>query len=112
MSIHKYKDWSGWIDGLRTVALQAGAEAIVTNLTTMLGSNGVASMIPALHDYALGWHTALLTTATQAILRTVLAAAKYVQDKPDAAIIEVEGNTEVFVKSPEPAANQQPESKQ
>lgn len=101
MSIHKLRNWSSWWDGLRTKALQAGAESIVTNVTAMIGSNGVASMVPALHDYALSWHTALITTGTQFILRTVLAAAKYVQEKPDADIEEFDSNPAAFVKSSE-----------
>src|SRR6185503_10153004 len=102
MSIHKIRNWGDWWDGLRTKALQAGAESLATNIATMLGSNGVASMIPAMHDYVLTWHVALITTGTQFILRTVLAAAKYVQEKPDADIEEVDSNPQAFIKPPQP----------
>jgi hypothetical protein len=93
MSIHKLRDWSSWWDGLRSKAMQAGAESVAMNLTAMLGSNGVASMIPALHDYALSWKTALVTTASQFVLRTILAASKYVAEKPDADVVVEETTT-------------------
>lgn len=101
MSVKKLRDWRGWLDGLRSKAMRAGAEAVVTNLTSMIGSNGVASMIPALHDYALGWHTALLTTGVQFGVRTALAAATYVMNKPDPDIIEKDFPTEFITKQPE-----------
>lgn len=98
MSIHKFKDWRSWWDGLRTKALKAGAESIATNVTAMLGSNGVASMVPALHDYALSWKTALVTTGSQFVLRTVLAASQYVAEKPDADIVTEEVDTTILTK--------------
>jgi hypothetical protein len=99
--IHKIKDWQGWWDGMRSKAMKAGAEAIVTNLTTMLGSNGVASMIPSLHDYALTWKTALITTVSQFIIRVVLAGAQYVFAKPDPDVIEQNIETTISTR-PDP----------
>lgn len=100
---HKLRNWADWWDGLRAKALQAGAESLATNISAMLATNGVASMVPAMHDYVLTWHVALATTATQFILRTVLAAAKYVQEKPDADVIgEVDSNPQAFVKPNDP----------
>lgn len=101
MSIHKLRDWGAWWEGLRTSALQALGESLATNISAMLATNGVASMVPAMHDYVLTWHAALMTTTTQCILRTALAAAKYVQEKPDADIKEFDSNPEAFVKPTE-----------
>ncbi len=83
----KYHDWQSWWDGLRAKALQAGAESLVTNLGTMLGSNGIASMIPSMSEYVLTWKTALITTTAQFLIRSLWAAAKYVAEKPEADIV-------------------------
>lgn len=86
--IHKYKDWSGWWDGLRSKSMRAGAEAITTNLGGLLTTNGLAATVPGLSDIGMSWKTAIATTLIQFSVRIVLAAAKYVQDKPDPDVIE------------------------
>lgn len=95
MSIHK--DWRGWWDGLRSKAMKAGAEAIVTNLSGLIATNGVASTVPAFHAVAMTWETAVATTCIQFAIRVVVAAATYVQSKPDPDTIEYE--TSITVKS-------------
>jgi hypothetical protein len=98
--IRKLKDWSGWWDGLRSKSFKAGAEAISTNVTAMLGTNGVASMgIPGLTDIGLGWKTAVATTLIQFSLRVVAAAAQYVKDRPDPDVITETVETAHFSKS-------------
>lgn len=101
MSIHKYKDWRGWWDGLRSKAMKAGAEAIVTNVSGLFLTNGVAATIPALHPVGMSWETAVATTLVQFIVRIVVAAATYIQNKPDPDIVEEELKTE-FVTKPDP----------
>lgn len=99
MSIKKLKDWKGWFDGLRSVAMKAGAEAVFTNLSGLIATNGVAATIPALDGLRLHWQTAILTTVVQFGIRTGVAAAKYVMDKPDPDLVEVEIPT-VFISKP------------
>ncbi|HWH79141.1 MAG TPA: hypothetical protein VNT76_17285 [Candidatus Binatus sp.] len=101
MSIKKFKDWSSWWDGLRSVIMRTGATAILTQLTTLVGTNSVANMkIPGLADIGIGWKTALASLGIQFVIHTAIAAAKYVQDKPDPDIIEVEvpSDPRAFVK--------------
>lgn len=94
MTIHKYKDWRGWLDGLRSVAMKTGAEAIVTNLTGWIGSNGVANIgIDFLKDTAMSWKTALMLLGVQFTLRTGLAVFTYIQNKPDPEIISYDTAT-------------------
>jgi hypothetical protein len=89
--LRKYQDWAGWWYGMRTKMMQAGAEALVTNITALLGTNGVASMqIPGLTDIGLGWKTALATFVIQFLLRILLAAAIYIQNKPDPDVVVVD----------------------
>lgn len=94
-----HKDWSGWLAGLRSKALKAGAESIVTNITAMLGTNGVAAMgIPHLTDIGMSWKTAVATMLIQFTLRTVLAAAMYVEAKPDPDVITETVETQHITK--------------
>ena len=114
MSLKKYQDWRGWWEGLRSKMMKAGAEALATNITAMLGTNGVASMgIPGLGDIAMGWKTAVATTLIQFTLRTVLAAVLYIQTKPDPDLVERESNSdpEAFTKNNTAATPPQPEIK-
>ena len=88
MPIIKRKDWSDWWDGLRSKAMKAGAESIGTNFTALLATNGVASMgIPGLSGVGMGWKTAIATCCIQFVLRTGVAAAQYVANKPDPDVI-------------------------
>lgn len=88
MPVIKHRDWSGWLEGMRSKAFKAGAEAISTNVTALLGTNGVAAMgIPGFSDIGMGWKTAVATTLIQFTLRVVAAAAMYVRDKPDPDVI-------------------------
>jgi hypothetical protein len=84
MPLKKYKDWSGWLVGLRTNVLKAGA----TSLMTMLGSNAVAQL-PGLGDVSLNWKGAVV----QFLIHVVVAAASYVQAKPDADVVTEESGT-------------------
>lgn len=95
MSIHKYKDWRGWLDGLREKAMEAGA----TSISTFLTSNGVDSLnIPGLHHVGLDWRTALGLFC----IHTVLAATNYVRTKPspDVVTVETDSNPAAFTKPP------------
>lgn len=95
----KFKDWRSWLDGLRSKAMKAGAESIVTNLGAMLATNGVANMgIEALKDAGMNWKTALFTMGIQFALRTGFAAAQYVAAKPDPDEIMQEVETEIITK--------------
>lgn len=96
--IKKYKDWRGWFDGLRSVALKAGAESLVVNLSAVVGSNGVAAMVPHLNDFVLTWKAALFTATFQFVMRALLAAAQYVANKPDPDVKTEEVNTEFVTK--------------
>lgn len=88
MAIKKYRDWKGWLDGMRSKAFKAGAESLVTNLSALVGTNGVASMgIPGLNDLGMNWKQALFTCLLQFVLRVGFAAALYVQNKPDPDMI-------------------------
>lgn len=101
--IHKYRDWSGWWDGMRAKALKAGAEAIGTSATALLGTNGVASMqIPGLTDIGMGWKTALATMFIQFSLRVVAAGAAYVQAQPEPELITEVTDTQQITKSTSP----------
>lgn len=100
MSIKKYRDWRDWFDGLRSKAMQAGAESLVTNIGAMIGSNGVASMIPSMNGFVLTWKAAVVTTASQFFIRTVFAAAKYIAAKPDPDVIEENIETTFTSKDP------------
>lgn len=97
--IHKYRDWSGWWDGMRSKALKAGAEAIGTNATALLGTNGVASMqIPGLTDIGMGWKTALATMVIQFTLRVIVAGAAYIQAQPEPELITEVTDTQQIAK--------------
>jgi hypothetical protein len=99
MAIKKYTDWRGWLDGLRSKAMKAGAESLVTNLSAMLATNGVASMgIPHLQDIGMSWKTALATMFIQFTLRAGLAAAQYVAAKPDPDVVQEEVDTTQITK--------------
>ena len=99
MAIHKYKDWRGWLDGLRSKAMKAGAESISTNLGAMIATNGVANMgIDALKDVGMNWKTALFTLIIQFAIRTGFAAAQYVAAKPDPEEITTEVDTTQITK--------------
>lgn len=94
MPIKKLKDWSGWWDGLRSKAMRAGAESVVTNLTALTTTNAIAGMgIDALKDIGMNWKTFLITMALQFLVRVGLSAALYVQNKPDPDIITVTEET-------------------
>lgn len=91
MPVHKYKDWSAWWDGLRSKAMRAGAESVATNLTGLIGSNGIANMgIEAFKDMGMNWKTFLLFLVVQFGIRVGLSAALYVQNKPDPDVVETE----------------------
>lgn len=91
MSIHKYKDWRGWFDGLRSKAMEAGA----TSVATLLGTNGVAALhIPGLNDIGLHWKTAV----AQFGAHVLLAAANYIRTKPDPNVIEENIPTQFITK--------------
>ena len=99
MKIIKYKDWSGWWDGLRSKAMKAGAESLATNVTALLATNGVANLgIEGLKDVAMGWKTALATMVIQFSLRTIAAAAQYVAAKPDPDVETEEVDTTTITK--------------
>lgn len=84
----KYQDWHGWWDGLRSKAMQAGAESLVTNIGTLITTNGIANMkVPGLSDIGEGWKTAVAGLLSQFTIRVVFAAAKYVAMKPDPDVI-------------------------
>lgn len=100
MPIRKIQDWRGWLDGLRSKAVKAGAESLATNLTAMLSTNGVANMhIPGLEGIGMTWKTAVATMLIQFTLRTMAAAAIYVQEKPDPDVIEEKTDTVVISKT-------------
>lgn len=99
MTIRKYKDWAGWRDGLRSTAMKSGAASIVTQLTTLLGSNAVDSMhIPGLEGIGMGWKTFLVNIVVQFVIHTAYASAQYVQNKPDPDVITEEFPTEIITK--------------
>lgn len=92
--LKKYRDWRGWLDGLRSKSMQAFATAI----STMLATNGVASMgIDALKDVGLDWRQALL----QAAIHAAIAAAGYIKDKPDPDLVDDEDLAAVAARAKE-----------
>lgn len=100
MPIKKFKDWRGWLDGLRSKAMKAGAESVVTNLGALIGTNAVAGMgIDALKDMGMNWKQFLFTMSAQFAIRTTFAAAAYVANKPDPDVIEQIVDTD-FVSKP------------
>lgn len=100
MSIHKYKDWSGWWDGLRSCVMRTGATAIVTQLTALIGTNGVAHLgIPGLTDIGINYKTALAQLLIQFAIHTALAASTYVMNKPDPDVITETCETTVTSKT-------------
>lgn len=102
MSIHKFKDWSSWWDGLRTSMLKAGATSVVTNLTVFTTTNTVSAMnIPGVTQTGEGWKTALIGLLAQFILHTVYAAAQYVQTNPDAPVVTEVCETTHIAKDPD-----------
>jgi hypothetical protein len=88
MPTYKHKDWNGWLDGMRSKVFRAGAEALVTSLTAMFGTNAVANMhIPGFEGIGMTWKTAIASLLIQFVVRVVIAAAMYVQAKPDPDVI-------------------------
>lgn len=88
MSTKQMRDWKGWLDGLRTNVLKAGATSIVTNLSVLASTNTVAAMgIPSLRDAGENWKTFLIGLVAQFIIHSLYAAALYVQSNPDAPMI-------------------------
>jgi len=84
----KHKDWSGWWDGVRSKMMKAGAEALSTNLTALLGTNGVDALnIPGLDGIGMSWKTAVATMLIQFVLRSAKAGSDYIRDNPDPAVI-------------------------
>jgi len=99
MAIHKFKDWRGWLDGLRSKAMKAGAESLVTNLGALLGSNGIASLgVPHLQDIGLNWKQFIGLLLAQFFIRTSFAAAQYVANKPDPDEVTEDVKTEILEK--------------
>lgn len=96
------KDWATWLDGMRSKVFKAGAEALSTQLTAFLGSNGVASLgVGWLKDVGLNWKQALALLAIQFTIRVLLAAAIYVEQKPDPEMITVTVDTEHVTRNPD-----------
>lgn len=92
--LKKYRDWRGWLDGLRSKSMQAFGTALVTFLTT----NGIAGLgIDALKDIGLDWRQGLLQCAVHA----AIAAGKYVQDKPDPDLVDDEDLAAVAARAKE-----------
>lgn len=88
---------------MRSKALKAGAEAIGTSVTALLGTNGVANMqIPGLADIGMGWKTALATMFIQFVLRVVAAGASYVASQPEPELVSETIETSQLVKPKEP----------
>lgn len=104
MSIRKYKDWRNWWDGLCSISIKAGAEALATNFSALLGTNGVAHLgIPGLQDIGLNWKTAIATCLTQFALRTGVAAFKYIAEKdPEIVTVECDSNPQAFTRTDQP----------
>lgn len=87
---------------MRAKALKAGAEAIGTNVTALLGTNGVANMnIPGLADIGMGWKTALATMVIQFFLRVLAAGAAYVAAQPEPEVISETIETSQIIKPKE-----------
>ena len=85
----KKYDWSDWLDGMRSKAMKAGAEAITTQLGAWFTTNAVATLpIEALHGVGLNYKTAIVALVVQFTVRVVYAAALYVQQQPD-PVVEV-----------------------
>ena len=81
MAIKKYLDWQGWLTGLWDAAVPAGATAVVT----LLGTNGIAATFGgAVADMGMNWKQAL----AQIGVHMILAAAKYLQNKPRPQVVE------------------------
>jgi hypothetical protein len=84
MATRTLKDWSSWRDGLRSCVMRAAATSVVTQLTTLMGTNAVSSMnIPGLQNIALQWKTALVALVVQFLFHSLFAAASYIQNNPD-----------------------------
>lgn len=83
---------------------------MVTQLSTLIGSNAAANMIPFFKGAGENWQTALFGLGFQIVLHSAFASAKYIQDKPDPNVIEQDSNPQAFIKTPEqkPNENQTP----
>lgn len=100
MATKKFTDWRGWLDGMRSKAMKAGAESLTTNIGALITTNGVANMkVPGLEDIGMGWKTAIATCCIQFTLRVVFAAAQYVANKPDPDVITQTVDTTFTSKS-------------
>jgi hypothetical protein len=83
----KNYDWTDWLDGMRSKAMKAGAEAVTTQLGAWFTTNAVATLpIEALHGVGLNYKTAIVALIVQFVVRVVYAAALYVQQQPDPTI--------------------------
>jgi hypothetical protein len=84
----KQYDWTDWLDGMRSKAMKAGAEAITTQLGAWFMSNGLEHGIQAdcLKGIGLSWKTAIVLLIAQFAVRVVYAAALYVQQNPDPTV--------------------------
>ena len=102
MSVRQYYDWRGWLEGMRSKAMKAGAEAITTQLGAWFTTNAVATLpIQALHDVGLNYKTAIAALVVQFTVRVVYAAALYVQQQPDPTLITETTDTTFKSKSPD-----------
>lgn len=99
MATRKFRDWSSWWDGLRTQSVKAGATSLVTNLTLFMSTNAVAALpIDALKTSGENWKTLCIGLVAQFGLHTLLAAAQYIQNNPDAQIITETVDTQHIVR--------------
>jgi len=105
----KNYDWTDWLDGMRSKAMKAGAEAITTQLGAWFTTNAVATLpIEALHGVGLNYKTAIVALVVQFVVRVVYAAALYVQQQPDPIVENSAVENQVAIPPAQPTPSQPP----
>ena len=79
----KFKDWRGWLDGLRVNLFKT----IGTTGISFLGTNGVDSI--GLHGVGMNWRTAI----AQFGVHIAFEVFTYLKNKPDAETVAEEVDT-------------------
>lgn len=92
MSIRKYIDWRGYLEGLYL----SWIKTVTTTLLAFFGSNGVEHMgIETFKGVGLSWKQA----GSMLITITVFEVLRYLQAKPLPETKTMEVNTEIITKN-------------
>lgn len=85
MPLKKYRDWRGWLDGMRSKVMKATGEAVVAQTAAYTGTNLLKEA--GINDVAMTIKVAIVAALSQIFIRVITSAAQYVANKPDPDVV-------------------------